>query len=300
MKSKNELKSYIVEEELSNERFLSYSIPIFAELIPSKKGIKKAIKRGELLLNGEIVEEGRFLKKGDLLQLLESDIKPPKPFNLKLEILFEDDFLAVIKKPAGIVVSGNRYKTIVNALPTNLTPSKCDDALKWAKPVHRIDSQTSGLLLIAKSYKALVDLSKQFEARTIKKRYNAIVVGKTPYSGKITAKIEEREAVTEYKVLKSVKSLRFGHLSLLEISPLTGRTHQIRIHLSNLGFPILGDKLYGKEGEILKYKGLFLSAIKLKFHHPVNGEEVDIVLPSPYKFDQMMNREEARNKSSKL
>jgi len=294
IQNRNELKSHIIEENLSNERFLSYSVPMFVEFIPSRNGMKKAIKRGELLLNGEIVEEGRYLKKGDFLQLFESDVRVPKAFNLKLEILFEDDYLAVIKKPAGIVVSGNQYKTIVNALLHNLTPSTCRDALKWAKPVHRIDSQTSGLLLIAKSYKALVNLSRQFEDRTIKKKYNAIVIGKPDCSGRIEEAIDGRDAITDYKILRSVKSLRFGKLSLLELSPLTGRTHQIRIHLSNLGFPILGDKLYGIKGEILKHKGLFLSAVELIFHHPVNGNKIDIALEHPQKFTTLMNREERR------
>ncbi len=288
------LKEHIITDDVVGQRFLDYSIAVFAEFITAKKGIKKAIKRGELLLNGNVVESGRYLKKGDKLQLFDLDNQVPKPFNLKLEVVYEDDCLAVVNKPAGIVVSGNLYRTIVNALQFNLKPSTCKDALNWAKPVHRLDHQTSGLLLVAKTHSAIVELSRQFEYKEIRKKYHAIVIGKPDATGLIDDEIAERPAITEYKLLERVKSLRNGDLSLLELTPHTGRTHQLRIHLSQLGFPIMGDRLYGTPGEILKNKGLFLSAVELYFKHPADGQDMDVKIPAPDKFRSLLNREQRR------
>jgi 23S rRNA pseudouridine1911/1915/1917 synthase len=290
----NLLKEHIIADELEQQRFLDYSIAVFAEFITTKKGIKKAIKRGELLLNGEAVESGRYLKKGDKLQLFDLDNRVPKPFNLKLEVVYEDEQLAVINKPAGIVVSGNQYRTIVNALQFNLTSSGCKDALNWPKPVHRLDHQTSGLLLVAKTHSAIVELSRQFEYKEIRKKYHAVVIGKPDAAGLIDSEIEDRPAITEYKLLESVKSLRNGDLSLLELAPHTGRTHQLRIHLSQLGFPIMGDRLYGTLGEVLKNKGLFLSAVELQFKHPAGGREMAVEITAPEKFRSLLNREQRR------
>jgi RluA family pseudouridine synthase len=289
-----ELKEHIVTDDIIKQRFLDYSIAVFAEFISTKKGIKKAIKRGELRLNGDVVESGRYLKQGDRLQLVDLDNRVPKVFKLQLEIVYEDDYLAVINKPAGIVVSGNQYRTIVNALQFNLKPSNCKDALNWAKPVHRLDHQTSGLLLVAKTHTAIVELSRQFENKEIGKKYHAIVIGKIDDRGLIEYEIEKRVAITEYKLLEQVKSLRNGYLSLLELTLHTGRTHQLRIHLSRLGFPIMGDKLYGTPGAILKHKGLFLSAIELHFTHPTDGRAMDIKIPDPAKFRSLLNREQRR------
>jgi 23S rRNA pseudouridine1911/1915/1917 synthase len=288
------IKEHIVTDDLAQQRLLDYSINVFADFLSSKKGIKKAIKRGELLLNGKIVESGRYLLKGDKLQLFDLHNKAPKTFNLKLPIVYEDDYLAIINKPAGIVVSGNQYRTIVNALQFNLTPSTSKDALKWPKPVHRLDHPTSGLLLVAKTHSAIVELSRQFEHKEIAKKYHAVVIGKPDEAGIIENAIEGRSAITEYKLLESVKSLRNGDLSLLELSPHTGRTHQLRIHLSQLGFSIMGDKLYGTEGEILKHKGLFLSAVELRFKHPADSRDMDIKIAAPEKFTALLNREQRR------
>ena len=179
-------------------------------------------------------------------------------------------------------------------MPYNIKVSTEKDALKWAKPVHRLDNQTSGLLIVSKTQLAHINLGKQFENKLIRKKYVAIVIGKLIGEGFITEPIENKPAKTEYKVIKTVESLKNKHLSLVELFPHTGRTHQLRIHLSGLGFPILGDKLYGKEDLVLKHKGLFLSAIKLSLKHPVKGGDLEIKVDMPNKFNTRLNNEQRR------
>lgn len=294
------LKEHIVKEIADNQRFLDYSIDIFKELIPSNKGIKKAIKRGELVLNEQVVETGRYLKLGDKLSLYSTEKNVPTTYNLKIEVVYEDEYLAIINKPAGINVSGNMYRTIVNSLPYNLTKSTKADALSWFRPVHRLDNQTSGLLLIAKTQTAMIKLGNMFENKDIQKIYQAIVIGKTDNYGIIDKDIDGKKSISEYKTIKQVKSLRNKDLSLLELKPKTGRTHQLRIHLSGLGFPILGDKLYGREGSVLKHKGLFLCSVQLLFKHPIECKELDVKIKTPYKFTSLLSREQRRYENYKV
>ena len=266
----------------------------FITAIPSRKGVKKAIKKGELRLNSKVVDGGTWLKESDIITLLDLELTPPKIYNLALEILFEDEDLAVINKPAGISVSGNQYKTIQNALGFNIKKSTLLDALPWALPVHRLDNQTSGILIIAKTRLARKNLGLAFENKTINKTYQAVVIGDTPEAGRIEKPIEGKIAISDYTKLKTVKSLKNENLTLLELSPKTGRTHQLRIHCTSLGFPILGDKLYGKEGLVLKHKGLFLSAVSITFSHPRSNEEISVSIPTPYKFLKRMENEASR------
>ena len=288
------INEHKVKDIQGNTRFINYVNELYFDVFLSKKAIKKAIIKGAIKLNNKKVETGRFVNNGDIIQLYDFEDKPPKTYNLKLDIVFEDDFFAVINKPAGLTVSGNQYRTVVNALPYNIELSAQKDALKWAKPVHRLDNQTSGLLVVSKTKLAHINLGKQFENKTIKKRYVAIVIGKLTGSGFITKPIDNKPAKTEYKVIKTVESLKNKYLTLVELFPHTGRTHQLRIHLSNMGFPILGDKLYGKEGLILKHKGLFLSAVELWLMHPVKFNYLNIKIDMPKKFDTRLNNEQRR------
>jgi len=288
------IKEHKVVDFQLNTRLINYCNNNFIDVIHSKKAIKKAILTGAIKLNNNKVETGRYIKDGDVIQLYDLENKPPKTYNLNLDIIFEDEFLAVVKKPAGLVVSGNQFRTVVNALPFNIKVSTEKDALRWAKPVHRLDNQTSGLLIVSKTKLAHINLGKQFENKLIKKKYIALVIGKLVGNGFITEPIENKLAKTEYRVIKSVKSLKNKHLTLVELFPYTGRTHQLRIHLSNMGFPILGDKLYGKEDLILKHKGLFLSAVELLFKHPVKGNDLEIKVDMPNKFNTRLMNEQRR------
>lgn len=275
-------------------RLQDYAKSIFYDFIPSTQGIKKAIKKGAILVDDKPGTTGQWVESLQIIKLIDLKESTPKLFKFSLEVLFEDDHLAVVNKPAGIVVSGNQYKTVHNALPFNLQPSSQKDALPWPLPVHRLDGPTSGLLIVAKTKSARIELGHQFEQKTIQKTYRAIAIGKTPESGIWNTPINGLSARTTFKTLQTFPSLQNEWLSLVELSPHTGRTHQLRIHLSEAGFPIVGDKLYGSEGQILKGKGLFLTAIKLTFTHPANGEQITISIPMPHKFDALIEREQRR------
>ncbi len=287
------LKTHIVPEGIEEIRLYDYAQQIFTT-IPSRKGVKKAIAREEIIVDGEKTTTGLWIKAGQKIELLESKINPPKEYNMEIEVVYEDDYFAVINKPAGIPVSGNQYRTIQNALLGTIKTSQEEDALRWPKPVHRLDSPTSGLLIIAKTARALVKLGQQFEGKQIQKKYCAIVIGKTHESGAIDFEIEGLKSKTNYKLIRFVPSLRNEFLSLVELFPKTGRTHQIRIHLSQLGYPILGDKIYGDAGEILKGKGLFLSAIGLQFRHPITQKPFNREIEEPKKFSALLERENRR------
>ncbi len=287
------IETHIVPDTIPKKRFLDYSLEVIKAL-SSRTSIKKAIKKGELLLDGNVVPSGTWLQAGQKIELLETQNKPPKAFDIELEIVFEDESMAVIHKPAGISVSGNKYKTIQNALLANLQNSKEPDALKWPRPVHRLDYATSGLLLIAKTASAITFLGRQFEERQIKKTYRAIVVGKLTDAGVITEKINNKEAITKYKVITRVRSLYTDWVSLVDIYPETGRTHQIRIHIAHLGHPVLGDTKYGNEMKLLKGKGLFLAAVGLTLNHPITNESLTFSIEIPEKFSKRLDTEQRR------
>lgn len=266
----------------------------FIDAIPSRKGVKKAINKGELRLNDEVTEGGRWLKENDIISIIDLNLTPPKEYQIKIPVVYEDEHLAVINKPSGISVSGNQYKTVQNALAYNLKESLEKDKLNWPLPVHRLDNPTSGLLIIAKTKTARVKLGQAFEQKSINKKYQAIVIGETKPQASIEDPIEEKPSLSHYKKLECVPSLKNKHLTLLELEPKTGRTHQLRIHCSSIGHPILGDKLYGTTGNILKNKGLFLVAIQLKFEHPVTNKTLEISIPTPANFLKRLENEKRR------
>lgn len=271
-------------------RLSDYACGIFATLV-SRKSVKKAIKSGALQVNGSPKETAYWVQVGDELQLYELARTPPRPLPFPLKVLLEDEDLAVIYKPAGLVVSGNQYRTITNALAHNLSKSHREDALAWPHPVHRLDQGTSGPLLIAKTSFAQVRLGQLFQEKHIQKRYRAICIGATPTEGVIDYPIEGKASRSSFRTIKIVPSIKNGHLSLVELVPATGRTHQLRIHLSQLGHPILGDAQHGKQGYILKGKGLFLAAVALEFPHPRSGKTCSVSVAQPLKFDKRLVRE---------
>lgn len=264
------------------------------EALPSRKSVKNAIKKGRVYLDGVQGYTGDWVQTGQEIKLLQEEIIHTKIFRLPLEVLYEDEYLAVIVKPADYPVNGNYFQTIEHALPFNLSASTQVDAYPQAKAVHRLDRPTAGLLLIAKTATAHQHLGAQFEHKTIQKRYQAIAIGTLPPSGSIDSPIDGKAAYTQYQVLQTADSLKNGQLSLVELYPQTGRTHQLRKHLAGLGCPILGDPLYGIEGLILKHKGLFLRALGIQFIHPITEEKLVFDLPTPNKFTSLLAREQRR------
>ena len=284
---------HTVSETTARTRLLDYLPGVFPSL-PSRASIKKALKRKEILVDGAIAFQVSHIEGGQLIELLESTVPLPAVFELDLEVICEDDFLAVISKPPGIPVSGNTFQSIQNALLFNLKPSRASDALKLPRPVHRLDVPTSGLLLIAKTASVLMDLGMQFQQRGVKKKYHAVVNGKTPEEGTIENPVEGREAITKYRRVSKSRSLKHEWLTLLELQPETGRKHQLRVHLSGMGHPIVGDQTYASGQPLLRGKGLFLCATGLTFNHPVTGKTQTVRIDYPAKFDALLEREEQR------
>lgn len=285
-------REVIVRELEVSQRIGAYIASVFGAELPSGKSIKKAIKSGVVRVNDEPVSTGYFIKQADRIQLWDLEENLPSPFPMDLNIIFEDEHFAVVFKPAGVAVSGNQFRTMVNALIDQLKPSMQPDALKWGRPVHRLDKATSGLLLIAKTITVLKALGKAFEEKKIIKTYHALVMGETPAQGEMNLAVDGRLAVTAFSKVEMVRSLRNGYITLLKLTPQTGRTHQIRIHCARSGFPILGDQLYANGTK--SNKGLFLVATGLQLCHPVTGDEVSFEVPLPHKFSAQLKREQRR------
>ncbi|VGO16864.1 Ribosomal large subunit pseudouridine synthase D [Pontiella desulfatans] len=286
-------ETHLVPQGVQAMRLSDYARTAF-QAIPSRKGIAKAIKRGEIHIDGAPGQSGDWIQAGQTLELVDLQQRIPKTYRMPLEVVCEDDHLAVINKPPGIEVSGNKFKTIENALAANLAPSPRADALPWPRPVHRLDYSTSGLLLVAKTAGAQCFLGHCFEQRRIHKCYCAVVMGPLPSPGRIAEPINGLPAESRYEPLETVSSLQSGHLTRVNLFPETGRTHQLRIHMASIGHPIVGDQKYGEAGNILKGKGLFLAAVELRFPHPATQQEMKIAMEIPHKFGALLHREQAR------
>lgn len=282
----NQEEIHIVPKLSKPIRLQDYGVGIF-NLIPTKSALKKALKKNLLTVNKIPATSATFIKGEEIIKL---NIPVKKTFKtklkLKLDVIYEDEYLAIIKKPAGILVSGNSFKTIKNALPQNLKPSQLKDAT-LPQPVHRLDYPTSGLLLVGKTNTSIRFLNKLFETKTIEKTYYAITIGNMQKQGIIKTPIENKISITHYVVENSVNSKRFEKLNLVKLQPKTGRKHQLRIHLSSLKNPILGDREYGIPSLILKGKGLYLHAYKLKFTHPFSKKIIEIEDELPKKFKKI-------------
>ncbi len=288
-KKTHKIASYTVPNLSKKTRFQDLSPGMF-QTIPTKSAVKKAIKKGLILINNTPATTGQFLIGGEVIDLYQNEKNSKPTIEIKIEVLFEDEYLAIINKPAGITVSGNKKWTLENALPNNLTKCSLSDALLRPEPIHRLDHPTSGILLIGKTSKSVIQLNKLFEEKNIQKKYVAISVGQLPEKGIIKTAIDGKNATTQYTRKAQITSEKFTFLNLVELSPITGRKHQLRKHLSSIGSPILGDKDYGKEGEILFGNGLYLHAFQLSFIHPFTKEEILVDAPTPKKFQRIFDK----------
>ena len=274
---------------------ISVSLYIYniTDIYPSRKSIYKAIKKGDITVNDKIREPGKWIYPGDLIQIYEHESEIISSYSIKLNVLYEDEWMAVVEKPAGLITNRYGHKTLEMALPVNLKQSSLHDALNFSRPVHRLDKSTGGLVIIGKTSSALISLSSQFEKRAIQKKYRAIVSGKLDGNGEINDPIDNKDAITRYSVLKQVPSLQNVYMTLIDCWPLTGRYHQIRRHLSGHGFPIVGDKKYNL-GSTLQGKGLFLWSIEIVCFNDYAQKEIHILINEPRKFHSLLQREEKR------
>jgi 23S rRNA pseudouridine1911/1915/1917 synthase len=280
----DKLYSFIADEP--GIRLDKYVCHQLAEL--SRTRIQKLIADGYITVNDQVVKAGLKLNIGDRLKVIIPPTPPSQlvPEAMPLNIIYEDDDLLAIDKPAGLTVHpapGHPAHTLVNAILARF-PHLADisDSLRPGI-VHRLDRDTSGVMVVAKNSLTQADLAEQFKARSVVKAYLVLVKGRlTPENGIIEAPIGRdprnrkrmavvtggREARTEYRVIRYIDDY-----TLLEVMPETGRTHQIRVHLSAIGFPVVGDKVYGVKSAYLSRQ--FIHASRLGFKLPSTGEYME-------------------------
>lgn len=291
-------ESYVVPQG-GKPQFLNQLAPKVFQWVASKAKAKKAIAAGELLVNGKQVNWDHKVFGGDEITLKQKTkveaVSKHKVYEEKIPVVYEDEHLAVLNKPGGMPVNGNQFKTLENALPYNLKWSKEPDALDRMRPLHRLDGPTCGLVMIAKTERAQVAMGRQFQFKEIRKRYKAVVIGRLKdRKGTVEFPIEGKESISQYESVDSKKSAKYEALTLVNLYPVTGRTHQLRIHMSKLGHPIVGDKFYSNGADVLNGKGLLLCSDKLWFDHPITGKEVEVEIYIPKKFKAVMERESQR------
>jgi len=293
VEGKTEELKFIVLPEDAGQRIDKYiAIKLGEEY--SRTFVKTLIDGKLVQVNGEDIRPRYLISEGEEICL---QIPPQKELNIEaqdipLTIIYEDDRIMVVDKPAGLIVhpgSGNRDGTMVNALLHH-----CRELADTGNPVrpgivHRLDKETTGLIVVAKDDKALRSLSRQFHSREVKKRYIALVAGCVESdNGLIDAPVARhsvnrkkmdinhengKTARTVYHVAK-----RYKRFTVLKVEPETGRTHQIRVHMKYIGHPVLGDKLYGKGNEMARHA---LHAETLCLAHPDTGEYMEFRSPVP-------------------
>ena len=273
----------------------------------SRSFLQKLFEEGKVLKNGKLCSKKEKGAEGDriLVEIPAPERLEVEAENIPLEIVYEDEALLVVNKPAGMVVNpapGNYTGTLVNALMYH-----CGDALSSINGVirpgivHRIDKDTSGLLMVAKNDQAHNSLSQQLQEHSITRRYQAIVyhnikedegtidapIGRDPKNRLRNAINYEhgKPAVTHYKVME-----RFGKFTWIEARLETGRTHQIRVHMASIKHPLLGDGLYGPSSNKEGAARQMLHAGILGFEHPVTGEYMEFQSPLPEDFEKVLNR----------
>lgn len=271
----------------------------------TRSKVKKLIDDGCVFVNGAKIKSSDKLPEGALVTVDEPDPKPLglTPVNLPIDIVYQDKDIAVINKPQGLTVhDGNGVKgyTLVNLLLANLDSLSGINGVIRPGIVHRIDKDTSGLLVVAKNDAAHVSLAAQIQNKTCKRTYIALLEGVLKQDGgRIETHIERsqknrtmmtvsdngRLAITEFKVLK-----RYDNYTLCEFNLKTGRTHQIRVHSKFIGHPIVGDPVYGYKNQKFNLNGQLLHAVKLELTHPATGERMTFTAPLPDYFLNVLTK----------
>ncbi len=273
----------------------------------SRSGVQKLMEQGHIQLNGKAVKPNYKLREKDVIDVQIPDVAEPEilPENIPLDILYEDQDVIVLNKPQGMVVHpapGHTSGTLVNALMYHCGAELSGiNGEKRPGIVHRIDKDTSGVLMVAKNNAAHQSLAEQLAVHSITRKYNAIVyngfseesgtvdqpIGRNPQDRKKMAVTQKhsRHAVTHYRVLE-----RLGNFTLIEAQLETGRTHQIRVHMTYIGHPLLGDTVYGKKKQPFGLEGQVLHARVLGFRHPSTGEYMEFEAPLPPYFETLLTR----------
>ena len=276
----------------------------------SRTAIKRLLEEEKIHVNGKVEKSSYKVKNGDNIEIEIPNAKETKleAQNIPVPVIYEDKDIIVVNKPKGMVVhpaNGNPDGTLVNAIL-----AMCKGSLSGIggeiRPgiVHRLDKDTSGLLIVAKNDEAHIKMSKQIQDRKVEKRYIALVRGNVPDDEatidmpiarskvdrkKMAVDKNGKEAVTHFKVLK-----RYGNYTLLEIKIDTGRTHQIRVHMSYIGYPVVGDSVYSSGKNEFGVEGQMLHARYLKFKHPITGKELNLEAPLPEYFEKIIKQLESR------
>ena len=272
----------------------------------SRTRLQKLIEEEKVKVNGKIEKNSYIVKIGDKISIEEEEPEEIElePQEIPLDIIYEDNDIIVINKPKGLVVhpgNGNPDHTLVNAVM-----ARCKGSLSGIggkiRPgiVHRLDKDTSGLIIVAKNDKAHIGLSEQLKNKEIKKTYIALVRGNiqeneatiqmpigrsTKDRKKMAVTKKGKEAITHFKVLK-----RYGKYTLLEVKIETGRTHQIRVHMAEIGHPVVGDMVYSNGKNEFGVEGQMLHAKQLEFKHPITQKEIKLIAPLPKYFEEILGQ----------
>ena len=289
--------------QLNNQQNQRIDIFLTENTDLTRSHIKKLCDDGFVCVNNVQVKANKTVKDGDriILNLPETVNLDIVPENIPLDIIYQDDSLAVINKPQGLVVhagNGTNGSTLVNALLYHLDHLSGINGVIRPGIVHRLDKNTSGLLVVAKNDNAHLKLSKQLEDKTCSRIYIALLEGKLKENKgvvdtfidrspkdrkKMAVSNSGRRAITEYEVIK-----RYENYTLCRFSLKTGRTHQIRVHAKHLGHPVVGDIEYGYKNQKFKLNGQLLHAERLEFIHPVTDERVSFSAPMPEYFTKIL------------
>ena len=296
--------------EQVNKRIDAYMAEKYEDI--SRVAIQRLIETGKILVNGKKVKASYKVQVNDKITMEEEKAVEIelKAQDIPVEIIYEDRDIIVVNKPKGMVVhpaNGNPDGTLVNAIM-----AICKDSLSGIggeiRPgiVHRLDKDTSGILIVAKNDKAHINLSEQIKEHKVKKTYIALVKGIVKENNatinmpigrnekdrkKMAVTKKGKEAITHFKVLK-----RYDKYTLLEINIETGRTHQIRVHLSQIGYPIVGDEVYSKGKNEWNIKGQCLHAKSLDFKHPITNEDMHLEAKIPQYFEKILEELKERKK----